>query len=252
MPKYPLVLTLMVLLSATPLREDTILKSFWIVWNVGQGQWSSLVTKNTCDHFDMGGEKNPLKLVKKLCENKINRIYLSHWDWDHLSFALKAKFILKNTCLRLPPLGVSSSRKMQILKTYSACSANQMEDFPLKELTRFTAADLSRKTNDLSHVLLVSENFLIPGDSTAQQEKIWSHNENMQKAKFLLLGHHGSRTSTSEELLLQLPHLKTAIASARFAKYGHPHLEVVQRLKRHHVVLLKTEDWGNLWFELSN
>jgi competence protein ComEC len=91
---------------------------------------------------------------------------------------------------------------------------------------------------------------LIPGDSTAPQEKIWSYHGNMQKTGFLLLGHHGSRTSTSEELLSQLPHLKVAIASARFARYGHPHLEVVRRLKKYHVALLKTEDWGNLWFEI--
>lgn len=251
MLKYFLITAFMVLLSATPLGNEMALKSFWIIWNVGQGQWSTLVGKNTCDHFDMGGERNPLRRVKKLCGDKANRIYLSHWDWDHISFALKAKFTLKNACLRLPPLGVSSPHKMKLLKAYRTCSASQMEDFPLKELTHFSAADSSNKnSNDLSHVLLVSEKFLIPGDSTTPQEKIWSHRTTLQKVHFLLLGHHGSRTSSSEELLSQLPHLKVAIASARFAKYGHPHQEVVQRLKKYHVVLLKTEDWGNLWFEV--
>jgi competence protein ComEC len=254
MLKYPFIIIFMVLLSATPLGNEKALKAFWIIWNVGQGQWSTLVKKNTCDHFDMGGERNPLRQVKKICGNKTNRIYLSHWDWDHISFALKSRLTLKNACLSLPPLGASSPHKMKILKAFSPCSAAQAEEFPLKELTHFTAADSSKRTaknsNDLSHVLLVFENFLIPGDSTLQQEKIWSYNANMQNTGFLLLGHHGSRTSTSEELLSQLPHLKVAIASARFARYGHPHQEVVQRLKKHHVVLLKTEDWGNLWFEI--
>jgi competence protein ComEC len=244
----------MVLLSATPVGNELAFKSFWIIWNVGQGQWSTLVEKNTCDHFDMGGERNPLRQVKKLCANKINRLYLSHWDWDHVSFALKARRTLKNACLSLPHFGFSSPHKMKILQAYSPCSARQREDFPLKELTHFSAATDSTKknykSNDLSHVLLLAENFLIPGDSTQQQEKIWRSRANMQKTGFLLLGHHGSRTSTSEELLSHLPRLKVAIASARFARYGHPHSEVVQRLKQHHVVLLKTEDWGNLWFEI--
>ncbi|HEY8269573.1 MAG TPA: hydrolase [Pseudobdellovibrionaceae bacterium] len=246
---------LLVSLSAIPLKNQGAAKSFWIIWNVGQGQWSTLAEKNSCDHFDMGGERNPLRQVKKICADKMNRIYLSHWDWDHISFAGKAKSLSKDICLRVPPLGTSSLHKMKLLKVYRPCSSTQQEDFPLKELTHFTAMDSmktkGKNSNELSHVLLVAKNFLIPGDSTTQQEKTWSTDTPMQKVKFLLLGHHGSRTSTSEGLLARLPQLKMAVASARFAKYGHPHLEVVQRLKRYHVVLLKTEDWGNLWFEIS-
>ncbi|MGZ3744749.1 MAG: ComEC/Rec2 family competence protein [Pseudobdellovibrionaceae bacterium] len=247
----------LVLFSATPLKEDGILKSYWIIWNVGQGQWSTLVDQNTCDHFDMGGERNPLRQVKKICADKMNHVYLSHWDWDHISFALKSRFTFKNICLSLAPLGVASPHKMKLLQEYGHCAVGQKESVPLKEVTDFreinsatNSVRISKKnSNDLSHVLLVAEDFLIPGDSTISQEQSWSHRLPMQKVRFLLLGHHGSRTSTSEELLSQLPGLKVAIASARFAKYGHPHQEVVQRLKKHQVILLKTEDWGNLWFE---
>lgn len=242
-----------VLFSATPLKNPGALKSFWIIWNVGQGQWSTLQGKTTCDHFDMGGERNPLRQIKKICGNKLNRIYLSHWDWDHISFVLKARFLSKKICLGLRPLGSSSPHKMKLLKAYRLCTSNQRENFPLRELTHLSDRDGEKinggNSNDLSHVLLVGENLLIPGDSTTQQEKIWSHEVPLRKVKFLLLGHHGSHTSTSAELLAQLPGLKVAIASARFSRYGHPHLEVVQRLKRSHIVLLKTEDWGNLWFE---
>jgi beta-lactamase superfamily II metal-dependent hydrolase len=39
-----------------------------------------------------------------------------------------------------------------------------------------------------------------------------------------------------------------AVVSARFTKYGHPHREVIERLKAAHVPLLRTESWGNLHF----
>jgi competence protein ComEC len=197
----------------------------------------------------MGGERSPLPRLRRLCSGKTNIISLSHWDLDHVGFALRAKKILAKACIETPPLGRASPRKRKILTMYPPCAATSAS--PVKELTHFSSADLQQNTNDLSHVFLVAKNLLIPGDSTAKQEKIWIEGAgaDLRRAKFLLLGHHGSRTSTSEELLGRLRHLKTAVASARYAKYGHPHLEVVRRLQKYHVPLLKTEDWGNLWFE---
>lgn len=247
MPKVWLAVVFLILFSPAFLKDEGRMKHYWIVWNVGQGQWATLVDEKSCRHFDMGGEKNPLPRLHRLCGGKENFISLSHWDLDHVGFALRARKFLPKACLETPPLGKSSPYKMKILSAFAKCSDNYTS--PAKELTHFSSADLRQKTNELSHVFLVAQTFLIPGDSTAKQEKIWSENAELGRTKFLLLGHHGSRTSTSEELLSHLRTLKTAVASARFAKYGHPHQEVVRRLQKYHVPLLKTEDWGNLWFE---
>ncbi len=247
MLKVWLAVVFLILLSPTLLKENARMKPYWIVWNVGQGQWSTLIDENSCRHFDMGGEKSPLSRIHRLCRGKKNFISLSHWDLDHVGFALRAKRFLPKICLETPPLGKASPHKMKILSAFAKCSAGS--EGPITELTHFSAADLGQKTNELSHVFLVAQTFLIPGDSTAKQEKIWSTNAGLERTKFLLLGHHGSRTSTSEELLSHLRSLKTAVVSARFAKYGHPHPEVVRRLRKYHVPILKTEDWGNLWFE---
>lgn len=247
MRRYWLMIVAIALFSATRLGNATRIKNFLVVWNVGQGQWATQVQAKHCLHFDMGGEKNPLSKVRHLCASKKNFIYLSHWDWDHISFALKARKSLPDSCLLLPPLGTSSFRKMKILKAYPLCAPEEATRDGVQELT--SNLDSTKKSNDLSHVLLIRNQWLIPGDSGSGQEKIWSEVSEIRQTKFLLLGHHGSRTSTSEILLQALPVLKMAIASARFEKYGHPHQEVALRLRRHQVPLLKTEDWGNLWFE---
>ncbi|WP_413290866.1 ComEC/Rec2 family competence protein [Bdellovibrio sp. HCB337] len=240
---------LLLLLSPAVLTPDISLKSFFIVWNVGQGQWATLVTPKICHHFDMGGERNPLRKVQKICRQKQNKIYLSHWDWDHVSFALKAQKILSSPCLQVPPLGKSSPYKMKILKVFRPCESDLSMDGTVQELTAFTSQDLNKKTNDLSRVLVAKEKILIPGDSPKPQEKIWSQQIPTNKLRILILGHHGSKTSSSEDLLSHLRELKIAIASARFARYGHPHQEVVHRLRKHRVPLLRTEDWGNVWFD---
>lgn len=68
----------------------------------------------------------------------------------------------------------------------------------------------------------------------------------LKSVRVLALGHHGSRTSTSKDLLKELPNLKLAIASARKRRYGHPHRETVEALGKFKVPILSTEDWGNI------
>jgi len=243
---------LLISLSPTLSGNDRHLKAYLVVWNVGQGQWATWSDATTCFHFDMGGEKKSLRQVKSLCGFKENKIYLSHWDWDHLSFLEKAKRVLPNSCIALAPEGPGSSHKERLLQNYQNCSSPEPKKISIQELTAGLPEEHGKKSsNDLSHVLLVQRKFLIPGDSTIKEEKRWDRFPTLPLTKWLLLGHHGSRTSTSEDLLNKIPQLKVAISSARFAKYGHPHGEVIARLHHHHIPLLRTEDWGNIWFEVN-
>ena len=56
--------------------------------------------------------------------------------------------------------------------------------------------------------------------------------------------------STSDDLLNRLPNLRLVIASARFARYHHPSIETVTRLRARGVPLLRTEDWGSIALQL--
>ena len=90
----------------------------------------------------------------------------------------------------------------------------------------------------------------MPGDSPIQLEKLWATDfKSITLTRILILGHHGSRTSTGKDLLAHLPQLQFSIASARYAKYKHPHQETLNRLSEYNIPILKTEDWGNIWFE---
>lgn len=47
-------------------------KNYFVIWNVGQGQWTSVISSNECLHFDMG---ESIFLIKKFihfaCQKKI-------------------------------------------------------------------------------------------------------------------------------------------------------------------------------------
>jgi competence protein ComEC len=214
-----------------------------IVWNVGQGQWVTMVDGQGCWHIDMGGEFAPWKKIRETCRARDNRISLSHWDTDHIGFAGKARSQLPNLCLINAPVGRASPHKEALIYSLPRCAGH----------SPFTQwSDLSGKTaNDKSWVVLWHR-VLLPGDSTRTEEKKWMHHmPGLEAARIFVLGHHGSRTSTSQELLNSLKNIRVAIASARFRRYGHPHAEVVRELFRAHVPLLRTEEWGTIHMRLD-
>jgi len=238
--KWSIFSLLLISFSAT-LISDLPSGRYFVVWNVGQGLWTTEINQG-CQHFDMGGEFFPLRKIKRWCGDRKNQIYLSHWDLDHVGGLKYRRQLGSETCLALRPLGKSSRRKENLLKDLPTCSQDP-------SLQIFSGFETIRESNDRSHVILNDE-ILLPGDSTITMEKIWSSKlRGVQKTRLLLLGHHGSKTSTSKDLLVHMPILKMAVASARWKRYRHPHFLVEARLKQHRIPLLRTEDWGNLWFQ---
>jgi competence protein ComEC len=229
--------------SATPLSEEFAVKKYFVVWNVGQGQWITLIQANDCWHFDMGGEYFAWNKVRKLCREKINRVSLTHWDWDHIGALKKASRHLSNLCLNDAPLGKSTPTKMSLLPRQK-CIKDENIWIWRPNITS------KAKSNELSQIFL-SNGFLIPGDSTLKEERLWANSLPISDSpRILILGHHGSRTSTSDYLLNKLPNLKQAVASARWRRYRHPHPQVLLMLQKHKIPILRTEDWGSIWFEL--
>lgn len=211
------------------------------IWNVGQGQWLTYNDETYCLHFDMGGENAPLFKIQKLCHKKKNILYLSHWDLDHISYIKNFSSRVFHFCLAGKPHRPKGLWKQKLLDLLKECS------FPLPEQlvtelfsgTNFTANSVSRV------FYLKPLEAIIPGDSGKREEAQWVERV-PRSARGLILGHHGSKTSTGPEMLSRLLHLRWSVASARKKKYGHPHRQVIDNLKINRISLLKTQDWGNI------
>lgn len=224
-------------------------KNIWIVWDIGQGQWVTHVMADACMHFDIGGEVGSYKYVdrqlKRNCLGKENILFLSHWDFDHYFNITSLAKNFSNLCWAIRPElnkeGISIQKILDL--NLSPCPILNFEFFNVKSWIPRTG----RTSNDFS-IVNMTDQFLLPGDSTTKQEKQWDQILDLQSTRVLVLGHHGSRTSTSADLLQHLPGLKMAVASARLRKYGHPHKETLARLQKNKTPVLRTEDWGSLWF----
>ena len=222
-----------------------------IVWSVGQGQMVTYSDPKSCIHFDMGGEKFPGKKLFEECSRKTNKVFFSHWDWDHINFSRKAWKRLFNLCRIGWPGGKGSKTKKKFLSVIPECLKDEKNIF--KEI--IFPYHLNKKksvtiANKNSRIVVVKNRVLIPGDSPGSSERFW-RKYITDPISILIVSHHGSRYSTTERLLTRLPYLKLAIASARRKRYGHPHPLVKKRLAKRGVPLLSTEEFHHIRIPLQ-
>ena len=65
----------------------------------------------------------------------------------------------------------------------------------------------------------------------------------------LKIGHHGSKTSTSQELLGYASPLYAVISVSKDNQYGHPHKEVTDKLNELNIPILRTDERGTIKFK---
>ncbi len=221
-----------------------------IIWDVGQGQFLTLVSAYECLHIDSGGEFFAQKAtLKRLCNYKSNLIAFTHWDWDHINLTPVLKHLFPKLCrLNFSHSLPTSDRKKSLIQGLKVCKHSPkiiIEPlFPRKLRQKI----YSLSSNDQSDVFNVEHLFLSPGDSTKKVEKYWAPSlSKTNQIKTLILGHHGSQTSTSTNLLRALPNLTMAICSARKKRYGHPHKRTKKTLKLFRGLrVFCTENFGSI------
>jgi competence protein ComEC len=217
--------------------DDFDSKQTTFVWNIGQGQWATQIANGICFHLDAGGElRIPPKLIRLKCRELENRVHISHNDRDHHSYLGWIKRNLKNTCA-VSPL---KDLKTEPEKTCSAPKGARLQPGPEK--------NRKHRDDNWTSEIVISGQVLSPGDSPTKAEYFWlpKIRDHLRTVRILILSHHGSKTATSANMLRAMPNLRIAIASARKAKYGHPHPTVVARLKKFGIPTISTEDWGSI------
>lgn len=104
-------------------------------------------------------------------------------------------------------------------------------------------------TNDGSIVARLSYgdiNIMLTGDATIKTEKIiLSENvKNQLQSSILKVGHHGSRTSSSEEFIKIVSPKYAFISDGKNNKYGHPHQDTLDALSSLGVKIFRTDLLG--------
>jgi len=105
--------------------------------------------------------------------------------------------------------------------------------------------------NDDSLVLEITfgrRTVLLTGDAERPVEDDLVENGKLRPVTLLKVGHHGSRTSSSEEFLDQIHPQFAVISDGYMNQFHHPHPDVLQRLAAHHSAVFRTDQRGLITF----
>jgi len=88
--------------------------------------------------------------------------------------------------------------------------------------------------------------FLLAGDMEEKMEKYLISIDKNLTSNVLKIGHHGSKTSTSEAFLGYVSPEYAVISVGKDNRYGHPTQEVLDRLNRFGIKILRTDEKGTI------
>lgn len=189
---------------------------------------------------------------KSLGIQKIDFLILTHGDKDHLGEAETLianipvkKIVINNNRINYYERNIINKNTIigqQELKI-------QINDLILTELNENLVDE-----NDSSQIYLLNYNktkILLTGDASIKSEMNLLKNYKIGNIDILKVGHHGSKTSTSEELLRETKPKIALISSGKDNKFNHPHKEVIDRLKDHHVKIYNTQEVGTITIDLD-
>ncbi len=236
-------------------------------FDVGQGDCALIASNGKYCLVDTGTDASArvlCKSLKKLGIKNIDVLSLSHFHDDHLGGIdeVTQKFTVKN--MILPPVfedtyiekDITKAKENLIKKDGKEYTADKgmnikLGDFNITVLYQNTETN---NENDRSVYLMakyLDTKFLFTGDGESVSERRMLNKNMNLDCDVLKIAHHGGRGSTCDEFLSACSPDYGIISSETGNQYGHPHEETLKRLKNHGVAVYRTEQCGDITFNLD-
>lgn len=250
-----------------------------IFLDVGQGDCCLIQTESGVNYlFDCGSSRSKvgqyvlLPALKYYGIHKLDGIFLSHPDTDHMNGILELLEFAEDNHLTVGQLvlpAVDEAARMEefgeILAAVDTMGNNQGGGVRVAWLgagdswecgdARFLCLNPQKGCsgaggNACSECIygdFGSFSLLLTGDVEGEGEKALVaelQSRKINSVTMLKAAHHGSRNSTSSELLKQLYSQAVVISCGQNNRYGHPHEELLKRLEEAGSHVFRTDEGG--------
>ena len=231
-----------------------------VVLDVGQGD-SILIQKDNVQILIDGGEDDSVlyQLAKYMPygDMEIEVVVLTHPHSDHLGglFYIFERYAVGEVWFN--DIDYESAIYQYFLeleiprREVVEGEMYRIEDWVLEVL--FASDEVYRRdsnANNASIVLQLDTNvhtFLFMGDAEVEEERYLMEKGVLQEIDILKAGHHCSKTASSD-IFLDIVEPEVAICSyGKENKFGHPHIETIERFESRNIQILSTEKEGNIW-----
>lgn len=234
------------------------------MFDVGQGDALFLETPSGTQMLIDGGPSNAvlakLGRAMKLTDRHIDYVMLSHPDADHVTGL--AAVLERYDVGAVIVTGVESKSPeyqafAEAVDTFNV-PVITVRTGDLQWLDKETALRVlwpsaervskeeSNNTSIVAQLIFGTTTIVLTGDAEEPVESQILAKNHRIKSDVLKAGHHGSKTSTTEEWVSAVdPHL-VLIPVGHDNQFGHPHAEVIERLQQHAIEIHRTDIEGDV------
>ena len=234
--------------------------------NVGQGASTALLSAGQTCLVDCGGNGSDnagdtaADYFAGMGIRQLDLLVFTHFDRDHFNGAAQLFARMDVSQVAVPDVDTAYGQMEELLALAEAEGATvtyvtREMTLPLGEavLTLYPPLGSGTSNEEGLFALCTAGEFdaLITGDADSFVEKMLIKYYNIPDTELLLVGHHGSGSSTCEELLDRIaPEL--AIISVGYNSYGHPHADVLSRLEERDIRVYRTDTDGTTTIRISD
>lgn len=238
--------------------------------DVGQGDAIYIRTPNGADVLIDAGPTaatlEPLRKIMPSNDTELDLVIATHPDQDHIGGlpALFDTYTIKNFVTTEKKASTKTFQKLTdkvrvepgmsivLARAGQRITLDAEHGVYIDILFPDASAESIKDTNESSVVFELAykdSEFLFTGDAPASVEHfLVTHTPKTLGTDILKLGHHGSKTSSSEEFLAATHPTYAVVSAGKNNKYGHPSPEVVERIATHGIPLLNTATAGTIIF----
>lgn len=231
------------------------------VLDVGQGQCILLQSRGTTFMVDCGGDQDEnagntaAEALLSMGIDRIDGLILTHYDRDHCG---GVRHLVRRIAIDRVYFPRTTDRD-GLLETIVKATADSEQilldgDMEIRfgdcSIRIFAPGSGKSGNESCAAVLFQNEKYdtLITGDMNAADERELLETGALPDLELLIVGHHGSATSTSAELLYRTAPDAAFISVGRDNAYGHPRQEILDRLALYGVAVYRTDLMGDLIF----
>lgn len=228
--------------------------------DVGQGNAALIKINNKTILIDGGNRSNSryyYNFIKNKNIKKIDYMIVSHYDEDHISGLISILENYEVSNVLCPDYKKDTKIYKSFKNSLKKSKANII--YP-KKGDNFNISDARIKIlwpneyknnidNDNSIILkLIHGNmsFLFTGDASINIENQLIYSGFNLKSDVVMLGHHGSKYSTSNEFLEEVDPKLAIISVGNNNRYGHPSNRVLKLLNNKNIKFLRTDIDGDI------